>query len=322
MKIVVTGSIAFDYLMSFPGRFAEVIVPDQLQNLSLSFLVDSMTRQRGGNGPNIAYTHALLGGRPILMGTAGQDFAKYRQWLEDNGVDTSAVVEIADEFTASFFVNTDLDLNQIASFYTGAMAHSNKLSFRQYTPGAELAIISPNDPVAMCAYAQECRDLGIPYIYDPSQQTIRLSGEELYDGLNGCKLLAVNGYEFHLIMDRTGLSENEIYDRVGGVLITRGAEGSTLLIDGQKYEIPICPPHKIVEPTGAGDAFRGGLLRGIELGLPWDIAGRMGALASTYVLEQVGTQSHHFTPTEFVNRYRRHFDDEGALDALIQPPHQ
>ncbi len=318
MKIVVTGSIAFDYLMSFPGRFAEVIMPDQLQHLSLSFLVDSMKRQYGGNAPNIAYTMALLGGRPTVMATAGQDFTEYREWLEKNGVDTSAIVEIEDEFTASFFVNTDLDLNQIASFYTGAMAHANKLSFREAAPDADLAIVSPNDPAAMCSYTQECKELGIPYIYDPSQQTIRLTGEELYDGLSGCMLLTINSYEFHLIQERTGLSDKEIRDRVGGLLITRGADGSQLSVDGQLWDIPTFPPREIVEPTGAGDAFRGGLLRGIELGLPWDVAGRMGALASTYVLENVGTQNHHFTPAEFVDRYRRHFDDEGALDALIK----
>ncbi len=318
MKIVVTGSIAFDYLMSFPGRFAEVIMPDQLQDLSLSFLVDSMKRQHGGNGPNIAYTLALLGGKPEVMATAGQDFAEYRLWLEKNGVNTSAIVEIEDEFTASFFVNTDLDQNQIASFYTGAMAHANKLSFREHAPDAEMVIISPNDPAAMCAYARECRELDIPYIYDPSQQTIRLSGEELYDGLNGCMLLSVNSYEYGLIKERTGLSHDEIQDRVGGLLVTRGAAGSELLIDGELWAIPTFPPLKIVEPTGAGDAFRGGLLRGIELGLPWDIAGRIGALASTYVLENIGTQNHHFTPVEFVERYRRHEDDHGALDILLQ----
>jgi adenosine kinase len=251
------------------------------------------------------------------MGTAGQDFAEYRQWLEKNGVDTSAIVEIEDDFTASFFVNTDLDLNQIASFYTGAMAYANTLSFRDNVPDAELAIVSPNDPAAMCAYTLECKELGIPYLYDPSQQTIRLTGEELFDGLNGCKFLTVNGYEYRLIQERTGLSESELQGHVGGLLVTHGAKGSELLVDGTLWQIPAFPPREIVEPTGAGDAFRGGLLRGIELGLPWDIVGRMGALASTYVLEQAGPQNHYYTPAEFVERYRQHEDDEGALDLLI-----
>ena len=180
---------------------------DQLENISLSFLVDNMVRQRGGVAPNIAYSIAILGGRPSIMATAGQDFAEYRAWLEEVGVDTSAIVTVDDVFTASFFVTTDLDQNQIASFYTGAMAFANKLTFKKYAPDADLATISPNDPQAMQNYIVECKELGIPYIYDPSQQTIGLSGEELYAGIDGCYLLAVNSYEFHLIQERTGLGQ-------------------------------------------------------------------------------------------------------------------
>lgn len=317
MKIVITGSIAYDYLMHFPGKFADSILADNLQNISLSFLVDSMKRHRGGTAPNIAYTLALLGGQPRVMATAGQDFGDYRAWLEAQGVDTSTVIEIPDEFTASFFVNTDLAQNQIATFYTGAMAYANRLTFAQYAADADLTIISPNDPTAMRAYATECQELGIPYIYDPSQQTLRLSGEELLIGLDGCALLTINEYEYSLIRSKTGLSDVEIQQRVGGLLITRGKTGSSLLVDGVEYLIPAVPPHSIMEPTGAGDAFRAGLMRGMQLGLPWPVAGRMGALAATYVLEQLGTQNHHFTPAQFVARYREHFDDDGALDTLL-----
>jgi len=317
MKIVITGSIAYDYLMSFPGHFTDMIVADQLENLSLSFLVDSMKRQRGGIAPNIAYTIALLGGHPTIMATAGRDFARYRKWLDDQGVDTSAILEIEDDFTASFFVNTDLDQNQIASFYTGAMAHAGKLSFAEYAADAELAIISPNDPGAMRAYVRECKDLNIPYIYDPSQQTVRLSGDELFEGLDGCHMLTVNAYEFHLIQERTGLTSTGVRERIGGLLVTQGADGAELWMEGQSWHIPSVPPREIVEPTGAGDAFRAGMIRGMELGLPWDIAGRMGALAATYVLENVGTQSHHYTKAEFSERFRKHFDDRGELDKLI-----
>ncbi|MFQ5398634.1 MAG: carbohydrate kinase family protein [Anaerolineae bacterium] len=319
MNIVVTGSIAFDYLMSFPGRFTDVLIADQLQKISLSFLVDNLKRERGGTAPNIAYTLALLGGRPRVMATAGQDFGEYRTWLEKQGVDTSAVVEIEGDYCASFFVNTDQAQNQIASFYTGAMAHASILTFAQYAPDAELTIVSPNDPGAMRAYAAECKQLGIAYIFDPSQQTIRLSGEDLRFGLDGCYLLTVNEYEFSLIRERTGLDAAAIRERAGGLLVTKGAEGSSLFIDGRVYEIPAVPPRQIVEPTGAGDAYRAGLMRAIQLRLPWDIAGRMGALCATYVLEQMGTQSHHFTPAEFVARYRQHFDDQGALDILLAP---
>lgn len=317
MKIVVTGSIAYDYLMSFPGRFSEMLLADQLHQVSLSFLVDSMKRQRGGTAPNIAYTLALLGGQPSVMATAGQDFTEYRLWLEARGVDTSAIVEIEDDYCASFFVNTDQEQNQIASFYTGAMSHARHLTFVQHAADAELVIISPNDPDAMRAYVAECKALELPYIYDPSQQTIRLSGDDLRQGLDGCLLLTVNDYEFSLIQDRTGLGAEQILQRVGGLLVTKGKAGSVLTVNGQQWRIPAATPRAIVEPTGVGDAFRAGLMRGMQLGLPWDVAGRMGAVAAAYVLEQEGTQNHYFTRAEFVARYREYFDDAGALDVLL-----
>ncbi len=317
MNITITGSIAYDYLMTFPGRFAEIILPDQLQNLSLSFLVDSMEKQRGGTAPNIAYTLALLGGNPAIMATSGQDFNEYRAWLEDKGVNTVPIVDIENEYCASFFVNTDLDQNQIANFYAGAMAHAAQLNFAQNAPDTALTIISPNAPDAMTAYINECKRDNIAYIYDPSQQTIRLSGEELAHGLDGCFMLTINEYEFSLIMERTGFSEEEIKEKAGAILVTKGKEGSWLWANGRSHHIPVVPPQKVVDPTGAGDAFRGGLLRGIQLGLDWDVAGRMGALAATYVLEQMGTINHSYTKEQFISRYRRHFDDAGALDQLL-----
>jgi len=318
MRIIVSGSIAFDYLMSFPGRFREHILPDQIDRLSVSFLVDAMVKRRGGVAPNIAYTLALLGEQPVVMGSVGHDFGEYRAWLDAQGVDTSAVVEVPDLFTASFFVNTDLETNQIASFYTGAMAHAHQLSIAEHAGGhADLVVISPDDPLAMVRRAEECRALGIPYVYDPSQQVIRLSPEDLAAGIEGCFLLIVNEYEFHMIRDKTGWTEPEILTRAGGLVITLGERGSHLLIADEEQHIPIVPPLRIADPTGVGDAFRAGLLRGYSLGVPWDVAGRMGSLAAAYVLEQLGTQSHRYTPVEFVARFRRHFDDEGALDRLL-----
>lgn len=316
MKIVVTGSVAYDYLMSFPGKFADHILPDQLHNISLSFLVESMNKQRGGTAPNIAYNLGLLGGRPLMMATAGDDFGSYRTWLEAHGVDTTATIEIPGDFCASFFVNTDQAQNQIASFYTGAMAHAAKLSFGEHAPHAELAIISPNDPGAMKKYVREAKEIGLKYIYDPSQQTIWLSGEDLLEGVDGCYMLTVNEYELGMIKEKTGLSEAEIQKRAYAVLVTKGKEGSLLTVEDQQYHIPIAPLRRMVEPTGAGDAYRAGLLRGMQLGLPWDVCGRLGALASAYVLEEMGTQTHRYTLNEFVARYREHFDDEGALDVL------
>ena len=317
MNVVVTGSIAYDYLMFFPGEFTSHLLEDQLNSLSVSFLVDSLRRERGGTAANIAYTLALLGGRPCILATAGEDFDEYRTWLEGHGADTSSVVIIEGEFCASFFVNTDEKQNQIGHFYAGAMAYAERLRFAEYTPHGELAIISPNEPAAMRSYVQECKELGLPYIYDPSQQTIRLSGDDLRAGIDGCYLLTVNEYELGMIVDKTGLREAQIREMAGGLLVTYGRSGSVITFDGADYPIPIVPTATVVEPTGAGDAFRAGLIRGIQFGLPWDVCGRMGALAATYVLEKMGTQNHHYTADAFVARYREHFDDQGALDLLL-----
>jgi adenosine kinase len=319
VNVVITGSIAFDYLMSFPGRFRDHLLADQLDRVSVSFLVDSMRRQRGGIAPNIAYTMALLGGRPRVMATAGRDFEGYQRWLEERGVDTSAVVIYPDDYCASFFVSTDLDQNQIASFYQGAMAHAADLRFADLTPRADLAVISPNAPGAMVAYVEECKKSGIAYVYDPSQQIIRLSGEELLAGIQGCMLLTANEYEVRMIGEKTGLNEGQIRSRAQNTIITRGKDGATIFAGDKTYDIPAFPPARVADPTGAGDAFRGGLLRGLQLGLSWELCGRMGALASTYVLESYGTQGHHFTLPEFIARLRLGYDDQGALDVLLGP---
>ena len=318
MNVIITGSIAYDYLMSFPGRFVEHILPDQLDNISLSFLVDEMRRQRGGCAANIAYNLALLGERPRMMGTVGQDFGEYRAWLEQHGVDTSLTRDELDLFTASFFVNTDLDGNQIASFYTGAMARARDLSFHELDVGqVDLVTISPNDPQAMGKYAAECQELGIPYLYDPSQQIIRLSGEDLRAGLEGCDLLVVNEYEFGMLAEKTGLSAEVIRSTPArACIVTLGAEGTRIWADGDVVDVPIVPPERVDDPTGVGDAFRAGLIKGLALDLPWDLAGRMGALAATYTLEQPGPQSQRYTVAEFVARFRQHFDDAGALDGM------
>ena len=318
MNVIITGSIAYDYLMSFPGRFVEHILPDQLANISLSFLVDEMRRQRGGCAANIAYNLALLGERPRMMGTVGQDFGEYRAWLEEQGVDTSLTRDELDLFTASFFVNTDQDGNQIASFYTGAMARARNLSFRELDAvRIDLVTISPNDPEAMGKYAAECQELGIPYLYDPSQQIVRLPGEDLKSGLNGCDLLVVNEYEFGMLEEKTGLSAEAIRSAPArACIVTLGAEGTRIWAGGDVYDVPIVPPERVDDPTGVGDAFRAGLIKGLALDLSWDLAGKMGALAATYTLEQPGPQSQRYTVAEFVARFRQHFDDDGALDGI------
>jgi adenosine kinase len=319
MSIVCTGSIAYDYLMTFPGYFRDHFLPDRLDKISLSFLVDSMVRQRGGTGPNIAYTLALLGEHPLLVGTVGEDFTDYRVWLESKGVDTCFVREIPGKYTASFFANTDLSNNQIATFYTGAMANAAEISMLELVDQhPEVVVISPNDPKAMDQYVAQCKELNIPYLYDPSQQIVRVDPQELRRGVDGAAGLFVNDYEFELLQKHTGLTENQILSMVEYMVVTHGKDGAIIYVEGEEYRIPTVPPEKIVDPTGVGDAFRGGFLRGYQLGLDWQTCGQMGALAATFCLEQRGTQSHSYTPAEFVARYRTCFHDGGAMDVLLR----
>src|SRR5882757_4731615 len=253
MKVVVTGSIAYDYLMSFPGKFTEHFLPEHMNRVSLSFLVDTMDKRRGGCAPNIAYTLALLGERPRLMGTAGQDFDDYRRWLEAAGVDTSLVTQVPDKFTASFLCSTDSENNQIASFYTGAMANAAELSFRTLE-GIRMVIISPNDPAAMVQYAEECRTLRIPFIWDPGQQCARMNGDELSAGIAGARLVMCNDYEFELVRQKTGMSEETILEQTQTLVNTSGEEGCSLYEKGSRVDVKAITPHRIVDPTGVGDA--------------------------------------------------------------------
>jgi len=317
MKLILTGSIAYDYLMTFPGYFRDHILPEKLESISLSFLVDGMVKRRGGVAPNIAYTLALLGVRSLVMGSVGEDFADYRAWLVEQGVDTSGIRVIPDEFTASFFANTDRENNQIASFYPGAMGFDKQLSFADLEGDhPDLVVISPTDPGAMISYVAEAQALGIPYLYDPSQQIVRLDGADLRRGVEEALGLCVNDYEFSLVQKSTGMSPLEIRCCVRFLIVTRGEEGATIYVGDEEHRIPAVPPVKVVDPTGVGDAFRGGFLTGYSHGLGWELCGQMGALAATYCLETDGPQSHHYTREEFIARFREHFDDGGKLDIL------
>ena len=318
-RIVVTGSVAFDYLMTFPGHFVEHLIPDQLSRLSVSFLVDEMRRVEGGCAANIAYGLALLGERPLLFATAGPDASAYRERLEREGVDVAGLQICHDVYTASFFVSTDLDQNQLASFYTGAMARARDLSIKDLDPAeCAIVVISPNDPQGMDRYAEECRETSIPFLYDPSQQVARLTGEDLARGLDGAAILIVNDYEMGILSQKTSWTPEEIRSRVPVCVVTHGPEGSTIWVAGIG-EIRI-PPAKLekpaLDPTGVGDAFRGGLLRGIRAGLPWEVAGRMGSVAAIFGLEAQGPQPPRYGIGEFVARYERTFGAEPALSSL------
>jgi adenosine kinase len=317
MTILCTGSVAYDYLMNFPGYFKDHILPEKLESISLSFLVDSMVRQRGGVAPNIAYNLALLGDKPRLMATVGEDFEEYRTWLESLGIDTSCVKVIPGKYTASFFANTDKSNAQIASFYTGAMADAASLNIKDASDGVTLVVVSPNSPEAMEQYPEQCKELKIPYLYDPSQQIIRMDKMALRTGVAGADSLFCNEYEFELLQKAIGLTASQILDRVRFMVVTQGKDGALVYAEGKKFIIPVFPQNEIQDPTGVGDAFRGGFLRGLTLNYDWQTCGQMGSLAATYCLEKRGTQNHFYTPAEFVKRYRTMFDDQGALDALL-----
>lgn len=250
MRIVVTGSLAYDYIMNFPGHFKDHILPEKTHMLTVSFLVDSMKRMRGGVAGNIAFTLALLGEHPVVLASAGQDFGEYRLWMEKQGVDHSGITEIADEFTASCFINTDLANNQIVAFYTGAMAYSKDLSLYSLdlTP-EDLVVISPTDPEAMARYAREAREIGVPFVFDPGKQTPRLSGEQILDGLQGAQILVGNDYEFAMMAQATGKTEAELIASTPVTVVTRGSEGATIYAQGQELHVPIAPTAHVVDPS-------------------------------------------------------------------------
>lgn len=320
MSFVITGSVAYDYLMSYPGRFRDHILPDQLENITLSFLVDSMQRQRGGVATNIAYTYKLLQGNPTLFATVGQDFGDYRQWLEGLGIDTTHLVEISNEFTASFFGNTDSEGRQISSFYSGAMLRARDYTLAQQgLTDAKLVLIGAGDPIAMLNQAAECKALGIPFALDPSWQVSRFSGEEMAEHFPGAAYLFCNDYEAAIIQNKTGWSLADLQSKVDILVITHSDKGSMIYTDagrGPTFEIPVAQPTQVINPTGAGDAYRGGFFAARHAELPLEICGRVGALAAVYAIEHAGPIDHRFTLAEFQARYAANFGSEPRLAQL------
>lgn len=309
MKIAVTGSMAFDYIMSFSGNFTDYILPDQLEHLSVSFLVDSMRRERGGTAGNIAYNLALLNQPTLLMASVGQDAREYVAALADIDIDVSGILHLTDEFTASFFVSTDQNNRQIANFYIGAMAKAPEVSFHQQDhANIQVATISPNAPQAMTQYVTECKDLGVKYLYDPSQQIPLLTVEDLTAGIDGAYMFVVNDYEFELIKQRTKLSLGDIRAMTGTLVITQGEDGSTIYTDGTSIHIPALSNLDVADPTGAGDAYRSGLLAAHLNHLDWLETGQLATLTATYALEEHGTQKHHYTIAQFAERYANKFE--------------
>ncbi|MBP2193815.1 carbohydrate kinase family protein [Nocardia goodfellowii] len=293
MSIAVSASIATDHLMRFPGRFADALLADQLDHVSLSFLVDDLQLRRGGVAGNIAYAMGLLNQRPLLVGAVGADFAEYRAWLESNGVDCSTVLVSEKAHTARFVCTTDEDMAQIASFYPGAMSEARDISIAELaeTNSLDLVLVGANDPEAMLRHTEESRELGIPFAADPSQQLARLDGDQSVRLIEGAAYLFTNKYEWALLLQKTGLSEEEVASKVGIRVTTLGAEGVTIVDrDGTEVRVGVVPDRGRVDPTGVGDAFRAGFLTAHTAGLSLERAAQLGSLIAVLVLETMGTQ--------------------------------
>ncbi len=306
MVVAVTGSIANDYLMTFPGRFSELIVPEKIGRLSLSFLVDELEVRRGGVAANICFGMAQLGLRPVLVAAVGHDFADYRAWLERHGIDTESVHVSELKHTARFLCTTDLEQSQIASFYAGAMEEARHIELAPVAARVgriELIVVSPNDPAAMVRHTEEARRFGVPFVADPSQQLARMSGDDIRVLVDGAAYLVTNDYERTLLEAKTGWTHADVLARVGVCVTTLGERGCVIERAGEPdIAVPAVPSTSVLDPTGVGDAFRAGFLTGCVWGVSFERAAQVGCGLATLVLESVGTQEYTLEPEPFVAR--------------------
>lgn len=324
MRIAVTGSIATDHLMTFPGRFSDQLVADQLHTVSLSFLVDSLDVRRGGVGANICYGMGLLGTQPILVGAAGNDFGEYRAWLQRHGVDTASVRISEVAHTARFICTTDADHNQIGSFYTGAMSEARLIELQHVADrvgGLDLVNIGADDPEAMIRHTEECRARGIPFAADFSQQIARMNGDDIRVLVDGAAYLFNNEYEKGLIETKTGWTEAEILDRVGTRVTTLGARGVRIDRKGEApVEVGCAEEQAKVDPTGVGDGFRAGFLSGLAWGVGLERAAQVGCMLATLVIETLGTQEYELKRTHFMERFTKAYGEDAANEVRDHLP--
>ncbi|MEM7588419.1 MAG: carbohydrate kinase family protein [Acidobacteriota bacterium] len=307
-QVIVTGSLAFDQIMVFPGSFKDHILPDKLHIINISFLVSEMRKQRGGCAGNIAYTLALLGHDARVVAAAGNDFDAYDEWMREQGVDMDGVETFADETTASCHITTDQDDNQITGFFVGAMARAGELSLKERMGDRPaLCIVAPDDPGAMMRHCQEAREAALPFLFDPSFQVTAMDGESLTAAARGAAMLVVNDYEYAVFLKKTGRDDDTIFDLVDMVIVTLGGEGSKIRRKGQDDLLIPAAKAELTDPTGAGDAFRAGFVAGLMRGHELEICGRMGSVTSAYVVELSGTQSHAYTQEAFERRYADNF---------------
>ncbi|MEW6388612.1 MAG: carbohydrate kinase family protein [Thermodesulfobacteriota bacterium] len=307
MRIFVSGSLAYDRIMDFPGKFADHIFPEKIHILNVCFMVNGLTERFGGTAGNIAYNLSLLGVKPVILATGGRDFGPYQEWLNVLGLTLEGVRLIPEEFTASAYITTDLADNQITGFNPGAMKHPSGYGFDGLNPGKALGIIAPGNLEDMLTYSRFYKEKGVPYIFDPGQSIPAWGGAELKEMATGALALIVNDYELEMFLEKTGLRGSRLQDCTGMIITTKGEAGSELLTPQGKESIPAAPPRQVLDPTGAGDAYRAGLLKGLCLNLPWATAARMGAVLGSFAVEQPGTQEHRVTLAEFQQRYRENF---------------
>lgn len=314
MRTLITGSIAYDTILVFDDRFANHILPDQVHIINLSLTVDGMRRDFGGCCGNIAYNLNLLGGEAVPMGTVGSDFTPYRDWMHSNGIDTTHVVEVEDAYTAQAFVTTDTDNNQITAFHPGAMTDASMVEVHE-AENIELAIVAPNDKQAMVQHIRQLHGSGIPFMFDPGQSIPVFSGHEMVEFISIANYVCVNDYECKLISNKTGLSLTSIQEMAGILIITHGASGSDVYLDGQQFHIQTVKVSGVVDPTGCGDAYRSGLLYGLANQLDWETSAQLGSLMGGIKVEHSGTQNHSPTLGEIEGRF---FDNFGKSISLQQ----
>jgi len=306
MSALISGSLAYDVIMRFPGRFGEHILPERIHSLSVAFMVTELRREFGGCAGNIAYTLNLLGEKAIPVGAAGRDFAPYLEWLDENGIDRHHIRELGDVYTAQAFINTDDDGNQITAFHPGAMGRAEEQTL-PVDSGARIGIVAPDGRDAMIQHAEQFAAARIPFIFDPGQGLPMFEGEDLETFIGQADWLAMNDYEAGVFCEKTRLGLEEIAERVKALVITRGGHGSIVHVDGEELQIPAVEPNAVVDPTGCGDAYRAGLLYGLLNGFDWETTGRIGSLAGSIKVASRGTQNHRFTPDEFAARFEAAF---------------
>ena len=310
MAIYVSGSLAFDRIMTFPGNFQDHILMDKLHMINVSFMVDGMDERRGGCAGNIAYTLALLDEKPVIVAAAGRDFESYAQTLASHGLPLDGIRRAEDVFTALCYITTDLNSNQITGFYPGAMTLPAVYEFPGMDARQDIAIVSPGNVEDMRRLPRLYREKGVPYIFDPGQQLPVLTSEELLEAIEGSLACITNDYELNMICKATGKSEDEIAARTSWLVTTLGAEGAQVRGQGETVRIAPVPIDKVLDPTGAGDAHRAGLIKGLVHGLAMPEAAKLGSVSASFALEKMGTQEHVITPANFRQRYEAVF---GAL---------